>query len=176
MPLTYTSLPAAEEAAQSLNTLRVLSTEKRTVQEAAPPAYTTLTLLEDAAGKFGWSGERSMAAAQSLFEQGLITYPRSDSSRVAAEAIEIARQIVRQKHGFIALKPISLEKRLFGQSSEEAGAHEAIRPANPERYPEEEAGLLPDQAALYKLIWERFIASQMQSAVYQIIEVELESA
>ncbi|MBT7914998.1 DNA topoisomerase I, partial [Candidatus Bathyarchaeota archaeon] len=106
----------------------------------------------------------------------LITYPRSDSSRVAAEAIEIARQIVRQKHGFIALKPISLEKRLFGQSSEEAGAHEAIRPANPERYPEEEAGLLPDQAALYKLIWERFIASQMQSAVYQIIEVELESA
>ena len=176
MDLAFTSLTEAERAAQELSTLCVLSTEKRTVKEVAPPAYTTLTLLEDTAEKFGWSGEQSMAVAQSLFEQGLITYPRSDSVHVAAEAVEVARQIIRERHGFMAPKSVPLGERFLGKSAEEAGAHEAIRPANPHHAPEEQAGLLPDQANLYRLIWQRFIASEMQAAVYQVIEVELESA
>ena len=166
---------AAEQAAQSLSVLRVLSKETRTLSEAAPPAYTTLTLLEDAAMKYGWAAERSMAAAQSLFEHGLITYPRSDSTQLAPEAVESARQIIRERHGFAALKPVSLQER-FLAAEEASGAHEAIRPADPGLFPEEQAGLLPDQAALYRLIWQRFIASQMRAARYQVIEVELESA
>jgi DNA topoisomerase I len=176
MPLNYTTLTEAERAVQSLGRLRVLSRNTRTVEEAAPPPYTTLTLLEDAAGKFGWSGERSMATAQALFEQGLITYPRSDSTYIAQEAVEIARQIIREKYGMTALNILALGAQLIGISAEEAdGAHEVIRPADPKRYPEEEGGLLPDQARLYRLIWQRFIASQMRPARYQVIEVELES-
>lgn len=176
MTLTYTSLSAAEKAAQGLNTLRVLSTETRVEKEEAPPPYTTLALLDDTAEKLVWSGERSMATAQTLFEQGLITYPRSDSIHISPEATELARQIVRERHGFTALKGFSLGVGLLRTPASPAGAHEAIRPADPMQLPEHQAGLLPDQAALYKLIWERFIASQMQAARYQVIQVELESA
>jgi len=176
MPLTYTSLSQAEKAAQNLGTLRILSKNTRTVEEAAPPPYTTLTLLEDAAEKFSWSGERSMATAQSLFEQGLITYPRSDSTHVAQEAVEIARQIIREEHGVTALNLLNLGAQLFGVSHESSGgAHEAIRPTDPRQSPEEVAGLLLDQAQLYNLIRQRFIASQMRPARYQVIEIELES-
>ena len=123
-----------------------------------------------------WSGERSMATAQSLFEQGLITYPRSNSIHISPEARNLARQIIRERHGFTALKDFSLGVGLLRTPTSPAGAHEAIRPADPMQLPEHQAGLLPDQATLYKLIWERFIASQMQAARYQVIQVELESA
>jgi len=176
MSLTYTTPSEAERAAQNLGTLHVLSKTTRTVEEAAPPPYTTLTLLEDAAEKFGWSGERSMNTAQSLFEQGLITYPRSDSTHVAQDAVEIARQVIREEHGITALNLLNFGTQLLGISSGEAGgAHEAIRPTAPRELPEEVAGLLSDQAQLYSLIRQRFIASQMRPARYQVIEVELES-
>lgn len=172
--LVFNDIVAAEKAAQHLGTLRVLSKETRTLFEEAPPAYITLTLLEDAAGKYGWSAEHSMAVAQTLFENGLITYPRSDSIHLAPEAVESARQIIRERHGITALKPISLQER-FLSPEDAGGAHEAIRPTDPSLLPEEQAGLLPDQAELYRLIWQRFIASQMRSALYQVVEVELES-
>ena len=176
MTLNYASLTAAENAAQSLGTLNVLSRNTRTVEEAAPPPYNTLSLMEDAAEKFGWNGERSMATAQSLFEQGLITYPRTDSTHVAEEAVKTARQIIREKHGVTALNLLDMGVKFLGVSPEgEGGAHEAIRPTDPRHLPEEIAGLLPDQARLYHLIWQRFIASQMRPARYQVIEVELES-
>jgi DNA topoisomerase IA len=176
MSLGYRSLTEAERAAQSLGTLRVLSQNTRMVEETAPPPYTTLTLLEDAAEKFGWSGERSMNTAQSLFEQGLITYPRSDSTHVAQEAVEVAHQIIREEHGITALNLLNLGAQLLGASSEKSsGAHEAIRPTDPRQGPEETAGLLSDQAQLYGLIRQRFIGSQMRPARYQVIEVELES-
>ena len=165
---------SAEKASQGMGTLRVLSKETRTETEEAPPAYTTLTLLEDAAEKFGWPSERSMAAAQALFEHGLITYPRSDSSHVAPEAVEAARQIVRELYGRRALKAISVQER-FPDADDPDGAHEAIRPTDPQQYPDEQVGLLPDPASLYRLIWQRFIASQMQAAQVQVIEVELET-
>ena len=175
MTLSYRSLTEAEKATQNLGTMRVLSKHTRTVEEAAPPPYITLTLLEDAAEKFGWSGERSMARAQSLFEQGFITYPRSDSTHVAQEAVEIAGQIIRAKYGITALNLLSLGAQILGVSSEKAGgAHEAIRPTDPRQLPEEVAGLLSDQAQLYRLIWQRFIASQMRPARYQVIKVEME--
>lgn len=176
MTLNYTSLSAAEKAAQNLGSLRVLSKTTRTVKEVAPPPYTTLTLLEDAAEKFGWSGERSMATAQGLFEKGLITYPRSDSTHVAQEAVTSARKIILERHGITALKGLPIDTHLISlPSAGESGAHEAIRPADPTLLPEEQGGLLPDHARLYELIWQRFIASQMRAAKYQIVEVELES-
>lgn len=171
---TFHDQLAAEKAAQTMGTLRVLSKARRTETEEAPPAYTTLTLLEDAAEKFGWSSERSMAAAQSLFEHGLITYPRSDSTHVAPEAVESARQIVREHYGRRALRSVPLQERL-PIADQPDGAHEAIRPTDPQQTPDEQVGLLPDPASLYRLIWQRFIASQMQAARVQIIEVELET-
>jgi DNA topoisomerase-1 len=173
MTVFYDQL-AAEKAAQNIDSLRVLSKEMRTVLEEAPPAYTTLTLLEDAAEKFGWSGERSMAAAQALFEHGLITYPRTDATHVVQEAVEAARLVVRERYGRRALKTISVQER-FLSPDDLHGAHEAIRPTDPQQYPEEALGLLPDPASLYRLIWQRLIASQMQAARVQVIDVELET-
>jgi DNA topoisomerase IA len=60
-------------------------------------------------------------------------------------------------------------------STDSSGAHEAIRPADPQQFPEHQAGLLPDAAALYQLVWDRFLASEMKAARYQIIDVELEN-
>ena len=173
---SYADHLEAEKAAQNLGTLRVLSRATRTVSEDAPPAYTTLTLFEDAAGKYGWDSEKIMAVAQGLFEHGLITYPRTDSTHVAQEAVTSARKIIRERHGITALKGLPVDTHLISlPSAGESGAHEAIRPADPTLLPEEQGGLLPDQARLYELIWQRFIASQMRAARYRVIEVELES-
>lgn len=173
---SYADHAEAEKAAQNLGVLRVLSRVTRTVSEDAPPAHTTLTLFEDAAGKYGWSSEKSMAVAQGLFEHGLITYPRTDSTHVAQEAVTSARKIILERHGITALKGLPIDTHLISlPSAGESGAHEAIRPADPTLLPEEQGGLLPDHARLYELIWQRFIASQMRAAKYQIVEVELES-
>ena len=168
--LLYHNYIEAEKAAQSLSTLRVVSKQSKVVKEEAPPPYTTLTMLEDTASKLGWDGLRTMAAAQSLFEQGLITYPRTDSTHVASDAKAQAAKIIRTRYGANSLK----RKRVMA-STDSSGAHEAIRPADPQQFPEHQAGLLPDPAALYKLVWDRFLASEMKVARYQIIDVELES-
>jgi DNA topoisomerase I len=172
--LHYSGQVAAEKAAHSLAELRVISKQSRVVKEEAPPPHTTLTMLEDTASKLGWDGVRTMASAQSLFEQGLITYPRTDSTHVAPSAKEAATAIIRNRYGANSLKGGALAIFLSA-GKDELGAHEAIRPADPMQLPEHQAGLLPDQAALYGLVWERFVASQMKAARYQVIDVELES-
>lgn len=172
--LNYSDQAAAKDAAHSLTELRVISKQSRIVKEEAPSPHTTLTMLEDTASKLGWDGVRTMASAQALFEQGLITYPRTDSTHVAPNAKEAATEIIRDRYGANDLKGGALAVFL-SVGKGELGAHEAVRPADPMQFPEHQAGLLPDQAALYRLIWERFISSQMKAARYQVIDVELES-
>jgi DNA topoisomerase-1 len=167
--VSFDSKIEAEEAVRALGELRVLSKRSNLVEEDAPPPYTTFTMLEDAAHKLGWDSTRTMKAAQSLFEAGLITYPRTDSIHVSAESRERARDFVRFRYGANLLK----ERNSSRGKGEQEGAHEAIRPSDPWQLPQEQS-LLPDTAALYAMIWERFIASEMPPALYRVIEVEME--
>ncbi len=139
-------------------TLRVERGEIRLVEKTPPPPFTTDALLAEASRR-GFPVSRAMALAQDLFEAGYITYHRTDSTRVAPEGMALARKLIEARFGagYVRLRP-------WG----EGGAHEAIRPTRP-MTPEdlEEAILLGDAALeedhlrLYRLIFDRFLASQM---------------
>lgn len=145
----------------------VAAREERIEDEAPPLPYTTADLLEDAALRLGWTAEQTMAAAQSLFEQGLITYPRTDSPRVAPEARQAARQVIAERYGAEA----------WGNFSPAEGggqdAHEAIRPSDPRLAPDG-LSVPPQEQALYRLIWGRFLAAHMRPARVKVVTVILE--
>ncbi|MFA4944551.1 MAG: type I DNA topoisomerase [Lentisphaeria bacterium] len=160
---------------------KVASTPK--FQRAAPP-FITSTLQQAAGTNLGMGSGRTMRLAQDLYEGvdtgdgpvGLITYMRTDSFEVAREAQAAARDFIGQAFGaeFIPEKPNFYRSRASAQ-----GAHEAIRPTDVSRTPESLAPYLnPDQLRLYRLIWNRFLASQMAPAklVEDSIEVEAEGA
>ncbi len=147
----------------------------------APP-FTTSTLQQEASRKLGFTSRRTMAAAQQLYEGvelkgrgsvGLITYMRTDSLRITPEAMDKAKEIINEKFGgqYVPSKP-----RLYKTGKNAQDAHEAIRPSMPEIKPEEIKDAVPaDLYKLYKLIWERFIASQMANAVYDTLSAELDA-
>ena len=148
----------------------------------APP-FTTSTLQQDASRKLGMNPRRTMSIAQQLYEgvriegqgeTGLITYMRTDSVRIADEALESVRALIRGRYGaqYLPAKPHVYKSRKAAQD-----AHEAIRPAHTELAPDDIKGsLTADQYKLYKLIWSRFIACQMKSAVYDTLTVDVLSA
>ena len=143
------------------------------------PPFITSTLQQDAARRFGWSGKRSMRIAQQLYEgidlgsgaEGLITYMRTDSVRVNPAAIEDARALIRDRFGdnFLPAKPGFYKSKKDAQD-----AHEAIRPTSAMRSPESLARFLnEDQMRIYRLIWQRFIASQMKPAEFETHSIEI---
>jgi DNA topoisomerase I len=154
-----------------------LSEVKRRERRKNPSApFTTSTLQQEAAKKLGFGSKRTMRTAQLLYEgadlgvegaTGLITYMRTDSTRVAESAALAARDAVRRDFGeeYLANGP-----QLYGGSKQAANtqdAHEAIRPSDPARKPEDvKRYLKDDQFKLYQLIWQRFMASQMAPAVF----------
>src|SRR5262249_23178882 len=141
----------------------------------APP-FITSTLQQEAGRKLGFWARKTMTVAQQLYEGvelgtdgavGLITYMRTDSVQVAREAQEATRQLVSQRFGadYLPSEPPTYKSR--GRAQE---AHEAIRPSDVTRDPRSVARhLTKDQLALYRLIWERFVASQMPPAVYDTV-------
>jgi len=158
---------AIEDTARRLqNGGQVVAKRTRVITENAPPPYTTATLLQDAVARLGWSGRQVMEVAQELFEQGLITYPRTDSIHIAQEAERLAKEFLRQTYGHrrFSLWP----KRRNGH-----GAHEAIRPTDPRTTPEVVETTAQGQL-LYRLIWQRFLASYMPPAKIRVIEIEVE--
>ncbi len=147
---------------------------ERRKNPAAP--FTTSTLQQEAAKKLGFGSKRTMRAAQQLYEGielgsegavGLITYMRTDSTRVAESAALQARASIRRDFGaeYLASGP-----RLYGadkKASNTQDAHEAIRPADPSRRPDDLKRYLKDEHfKMYQLIWQRFMASQMASAIF----------
>jgi DNA topoisomerase-1 len=142
--------------------------------------FTTSNLQQEAARKLGFTVRRTMSVAQQLYEgldlgeagtTGLVTYIRTDSTRIAEEAAAAARAYITQTWGpeYAVAQPREAEKR-----AGEQGAHEAIRPTDVGRTPESvKAYLTPDQYKLYKLIWDRFVASQMAPAVLDTVTAEL---
>ena len=134
----------------------------------APP-FTTSTLQQEASRKLGFPIKRTMAIAQTLYENGLITYMRTDSTRVSEEARAMVKERVEKTYG-----AEYYENRYYKTKKEAQDAHEAIRPTHFEKTPEELKDSIPsEQYKLYKLIYDRLLASQMASAIYDTMAVDV---
>ena len=155
---------------------------KRGERRRKPSApFTTSTLQQEASRKLGFTAKRTMALAQGLYEgqdvgnggaTGLITYMRTDSTNVSIGAQQEARQFVTGKYGSDFLPPAPPQYKTRSANAQEA--HEAIRPTSVMREPEQVKEYLETAMyKLYRLIWQRFVASQMEAAVYDTLQVEV---
>ena len=170
----------ADAAAKEPFVVRSVKTSTRTKMPAPP--FTTSTLQQEASRRLGFQSQRTMRVAQELYEginvgaenggvQGLITYMRTDSQRISAEAQSAARELIENKYGAEYMPKTA---RQYKTRSDAQDAHEAIRPARVELEPQAiRRSLTPDQFKLYKLIWERFVSSQMQAATLSVLQVDL---
>jgi DNA topoisomerase-1 len=168
---------AAVEAAS----FKVSSVEKRPARRSPPPPFTTSTLQQEAARKLGFSAQRTMQAAQKLYEGvdiggetvGLITYMRTDGVQSAPEALTEAREVIAGLYGAPYVPESARHYRTKAKNAQEA--HEAIRPTSLARNPGQ-MRLDPDLGRLYELIWKRMIASQMEAARIERTTIDLDSA
>ncbi len=154
---------------------------RRTQRRLAPLPYTTSTLQQDASTRLRYSPKKTMSVAQELYEgidlgergtQGLITYMRTDSTRIAEEAVVAARELITSRFGkkYIASGPRAAKKA--GAAVQDA--HEAVRPTEVTLTPDDiKDALSADQFKLYSLIWQRFMASQMAPAMLETVTVEV---
>jgi DNA topoisomerase-1 len=152
--------------------LKVISTEESPRTEKPKAPFTTSTLQQDAGGRLGWGAQITMRVAQRLYENGYITYMRTDSVNLGQAAIQTARQTAQKLYGNEYVPP---QPRIYeGKSKNAQEAHEAIRPAGDHfRTPGELAPELSrDEFALYDLIWKRTVASQMSDAKKQQMRVD----
>ena len=160
----------------------VKSIKKRITKKQPSPPFITSTLQQEASKRLGFQSKRTMKAAQELYEGidvygmgavGLITYMRTDSLRISADAQKVAADYIKATYGdsYLPDKP-----RVFKSKKNAQDAHEAIRPSMPDVTPDSiKNSLTSDQYKLYKLIWERFIASQMANALLDTISVDIEA-
>ena len=177
-----------EEAEQIASQLRVANyfvakVSKKRISRHPTSPFTTSTLQQEAWRKLHFTAQRTMKIAQQLYEglsvgeegvTGLITYMRTDSTKVAESAIKETRAYIRGKYGAGFLPP---RPRLFVKKAKGAQeAHEAIRPTKVSREPNLiKPYLTPDQAKLYELIWKRMVASQMADALFDTTTIEIEA-
>ena len=174
-----------EEAAKLTEELKaqqpvVASVDEKEQKRYPKPPFTTSTLQQEAFHQLGFSSARTMRVAQQLYEGleigeagpvGLITYMRTDSVRVAPEAVGAVRGFIGKTfgHDYLPDAPRAYKSRKSAQE-----AHEAVRPTSLARAPESLQGTLTaEQLGLYRLIWQRFIASQMADAVDRVIAVQI---
>ena len=160
----------------------IKNVKKRVTKKQPSPPFITSTMQQEASRKLGFSAKRTMKAAQELYEGveiqgvgavGLITYMRTDSLRISDEARAAATEYIAMKYGKDYLPP---EPRIFKTKKNAQDAHEAIRPSRPDMTPDRvKSSLTNDQYKLYKLIWERFIASQMANALLDTVSVDIEA-
>lgn len=162
---------------------RVTDVKRRERRKNPAPPFTTSTLQQEAAKRLGFSARRTMTVAQRLYEglevgsrgsAGLITYMRTDSTRVSPVAVQQAREWIRGELGAPFLAPAP---QLWGGAQQKGAqeAHEAIRPTDVTLHPSEAAKHLEaDQARLYELIWLRFVSGQMAAAVYDTTTVDFD--
>jgi DNA topoisomerase I len=150
---------------------KVVSVEHRDVVRRPAPPFITSTLQQEANRKLGLSARRTMQVAQALYEQGLITYMRTDSPGLSQEAIGAARKAVETRYGKPYLSP---QPRQFATKQKAAQeAHEAIRPAGTAMKTKDEHGLSGMEGALYDLIWKRTVATQMADAQLRQTRAEI---
>ncbi|MDD3114520.1 MAG: type I DNA topoisomerase [Anaerovibrio sp.] len=175
---------AASEAAEgtSQGSWSVAEVKKRQRSRRAAPPFTTSSLQQDAARKLGFTSRKTMMLAQQLYEgidlgrkgpSGLITYMRTDSTRISEMAQQEAKDYIVERFGaeYAPEKP-----NVYSAGKKAQDAHEAIRPTSVSFVPEEiEKYLNRDQFRLYQLIWQRFLASQMVPAVFDTLSVKLKN-
>jgi DNA topoisomerase I len=160
----------------------VRSVEKKERRRNAAPPFTTSKLQQDSSRKLRFSVKRTMMIAQRLYEGvelgeeglvGLITYMRTDSTRVAPEAIQEVREYVGKEYGPTYLPEAP---NTFKEKKDSQGAHEAIRPTSAMRHPDQiKQYLKEDEFKVYKLIWQRFVASQINPAVFDQTTVDIDA-
>jgi DNA topoisomerase-1 len=160
----------------------VRSVDKKERRRNAAPPFTTSKLQQDSSRKLRFSVKRTMMIAQRLYEGvelgeeglvGLITYMRTDSTRVAPEAIQEVREYVGQEYGPAYLPETP---NTYKEKKEAQAAHEAIRPTSAMRHPDQiKQYLKEDEFKVYKLIWQRFIASQIMPAVFDQTTVDIDA-
>ena len=151
-------------------------------KKAPAPPFTTSSLQQEASRRLGFTAQRTMRAAQTLYEGveidgygtlGLITYMRTDSLRISDEAYFAAKKFIGEKYGE---KYVPNYRRNFKSRANAQDAHEAIRPTNIGITPEiARRSLTGDTARLYKLIWERFTASQMADCIHKTVNADIKS-
>jgi len=183
-------LSSEEDALRVVNAIegkamKVKSIKRAKRRKAPVPPFTTSTMQQEAARKLGFQSQRIMRIAQELYEginigsqnggvQGLITYMRTDSLRISQGAQDAAREYIKEKYGD---KYYPSTPRVYKSKAGAQDAHEAIRPSRVEIEPAMiRKYVTSDQYKLYKLIWERFIASQMESATLATVNADFESA
>ena len=179
VPDEETALKIIEAATKANWTVRSFETKERKKYPSAP--FTTSTLQQQAAARLGFNVRRTMGVAQRLYEgidlgaegtTGLITYMRTDSPRVAPEAIVAAREWI----GKLGSRYLPATANFYKGKKDAQDAHEAIRPTDPTRTPESIARFLtPEQLKLYRLVWQRFVASQMTPAIYDVTTIEIDA-
>jgi len=153
---------------------QVAAIEEREASRSPAAAFTTSTLQQEASRKLGLAAKDTMRVAQSLYENGYITYMRTDSINLSAEAVTAARTAIVERYGERFLVG---EKRTFKQAARKAQeAHEAIRPAGTEMKTADEHGLKGIEASLYDLIWKRTIATQMADARLKFVTARIDAA
>lgn len=151
---------------------KVAEVKKNRQKRNPSPAFITSTLQQEANRKLNFSAKRTMGVAQKLYENGYITYMRTDSARLSGQAINAARNAVKDEYG----EDYLFERvRNYSGGSSAQEAHEAIRPAGSYFKKPEEAGLRGDQFKLYDLIWKRTIATQMAQAELEFTNVKIEA-
>lgn len=171
----YSSKIKSQEEADNIK--KQLSTSDFTVksinaseQKKNPPyPLNTADLQKAAAVRFKFSADKTMKTAQSLYEQGAVTYIRSDSYRCSPESIEEVRKFILSQGYEVPESP-----NVYKSKDASQDAHEAIRPTDPGLHPSVYVGN-PDQTKIYKLIWERFAASQMKPALYDTVSVVIDA-
>ena len=151
--------------------------EKVTYKEAhkSPyPPFTTSTMVQAASNKLGFTSKKTMKIAQDLYEEGLITYMRTDSVNLAASAVDKTRAFIKKTYGQNLLARVARIYKTKSRGAQEA--HEAIRPSLVERTPEAlKKDLDRDHLRLYTVIWQRMVACQMAEAVYDQTTVEIKA-
>jgi DNA topoisomerase-1 len=160
---------------QDVKPYKVISVEEKPISRKPAPPFITSTLQQEANRKLGMSSRETMQVAQSLYEQGIITYMRTDSTFLSNQALEAARSCIAKKYGKNYLPP---EARSYAGKKVKGAqeAHEAIRPAGTEFIDPDETGLKGREFALYDLIWKRTVASQMVNAQQKQVSIRIQAA
>ena len=182
------TVDSKEEAERIENDLKkakykIIDIKKGERVKKAPLPFTTSTLQQEASKVLNFSTQKTMRVAQSLYEGvdikgqgtvGIITYLRTDSTRISDEAIAASKDYITATYGEDYVAAVDTAKK---DSKKIQDAHEAIRPTDITRTPDSIKGSLTrDQLRLYQLIWKRFVASRMKSAVYETMSVKMEAA
>lgn len=178
--VTKTTIPDEASAKRIIDDIQapftLLSVDTKDVRRSPPPPYTTSSLQQDAGRRLGLSSKKIMQLAQRLYEEGYITYHRTDSVNLSNQFLRDARSYIQKTHGDQFISP---EPRRYATKSKVAQeAHEAIRPTNislRSKDLEGKEGIQQDHIRLYDLIWKRAVATQASDALFRSTTIRMQS-